>query len=68
MNRSAMNTPPAGLVLFQAPSRRQRLARRRTTVVTALVGLALASGILGAMAGAADPAPATGGPISYFPQ
>jgi hypothetical protein len=43
-------TPYQGLVLFQAPSRRQRMARRRAYVITVLATLALTSAAIGAVA------------------
>ena len=47
------------LVFFGAPSRRQRLARRRRITILALVGLALAGWAVGALSGPHDP-PITG--------
>lgn len=58
--------PQAGLVMFQALPRRQRMARRRTAVVAAMAGLALAAGVIGALAHHADLEQASG-PLSYFP-
>jgi len=59
----------SGLKLARSPSHRQQVARRRTAVIGAVIGLALASGLIGALAGphgSSDPAARTG-PFSYFP-
>jgi nitrous oxide reductase len=58
-----------GLALTKTPSAREQAGRRRLLVACAMVGLALASGVIGALAHA--PADASGktstGPFSYFP-
>lgn len=59
-------TPQAGLVMFQALPRRQRMARRRSAVIAAMAALALAAGVIGAVAHHADLEQAST-PLSYFP-
>lgn len=57
-----------GLVLFQAPTHRQRAARRRTAAIAAAVMLAAAGWIAGAlMIPGGTSGPAALGPFSYFP-
>lgn len=69
MLRSSRAATFGSAILFQAPSRRERLARRKIAVVSAVVGLAILSSLLGALShprdttGAVTPA----GPASYFP-
>lgn len=62
--------PRAGLQLLRTPSHRQQVARRRLMVVCAMLGLALAAGVVGSITAPgsdpADAAPRTG-PFSYFP-
>jgi hypothetical protein len=62
-----------GPILMRTPSYRQQALRRRLMVMCAVLGLALASGVLGSLA-TAPPArtaaatiPAATGPFSYFP-
>ena len=58
-----------GAVLMKTPSHRQRTERRWLTVLCAILGLALASGVVGSLihpANAPPSHPATG-PFSYFP-
>lgn len=58
-----------GAILMKTPSHRQQATRRRLAVVCAIVGLALASGIVGSTihpAHRVSSQPATG-PFSYFP-
>ena len=60
----------SGLSLTRTPNHRQQASRRRLTLLCALVGLALASGVIGSLV---RPAPETlpnhpaTGPFSYFP-
>lgn len=59
----------SGFVLVRTPSYRQQRMRRRLVVVSALIGLALTSALIGA---AATPRADAGsrsatGPFSYFP-
>lgn len=59
----------SGFTLVRTPSYRQQQMRRRALVISAVVGLALASGLIGSMTAQHDElgrAPATG-PFSYFP-
>ena len=60
----------SGLSLSRTPSHRQQVSRRRLALLCALVGLALASGVIGSLVRPAAEAlpnhPATG-PFSYFP-
>lgn len=71
MLRSSRSASHGSLILFQAPTRRQRIARRRTVAVTAILALALASGIVGAIASRGGEAQALAGvhktPLSYLP-
>ena len=59
-----------GPALARTPSYRQQAQRRRLLVVCAIVGLALASGLIGSLIRPA-PNPAAAqvatGPFSYFP-
>lgn len=58
-----------GLQLLKTPNHRQRVGRRRLMVVCAMLGLALASGVIGALTHPQPDQVATGqtGPFSYFP-
>lgn len=58
---------PYGLVFFQAPSRRQKLARRRMIATAAFAGAAVFSAAIGALAGGKSDASAQTGIFSYFP-
>jgi hypothetical protein len=58
-----------GAVLQKTPNAREQAGRRRLAVVCAILGLALASGLLGSMIHtdqSFSSRPATG-PFSYFP-
>jgi hypothetical protein len=58
-----------GLKLARTPSAREQAARRRMAVIAAVAGLAMISGVLGAVSaphGSHQPAARTG-PFSYFP-
>jgi len=58
-----------GATLLKTPNHRQQATRRRLTIVCAVLGLALASGVIGSIVRPAanlPRAPATG-PFSYFP-
>jgi nitrous oxide reductase len=59
-----------GGFLLKSPNYRQRAARRRLLVACAVLGLALASGLVGALTAARDDVAtnASTGPFSYFPQ
>lgn len=63
----------AGFTLIKTPSYRQQAARRRLMAICAILGLALASGLIGSLsAPGADVrsevvSNATTGPFSYFP-
>lgn len=62
-------TVTTGLKLSRSPSAREQAARRRRVIVCAVLGLAAASGVFGALTaqrGAGEPAAGTG-PFSYFP-
>lgn len=59
-----------GLVLIRTPNYRQQTQRRRLMVVCAIVGLALASGLIGSLTAPSPDAhlrAAPTGPFSYFP-
>jgi len=61
--------PGRASLLLKTPSHRQQTARRRLTIVCLVLGLALASGVVGSLihpAGNVSSRPATG-PFSYFP-
>jgi hypothetical protein len=63
--RGVIKGPEYGLVLFQAPGRRQRIQRTRLIAVSVTVLLLLASGVVGGLiAPGIDP---VGGPFSYYP-
>jgi hypothetical protein len=58
-----------GATLMKTPSYRQQAVRRRLTVVCVVLGLALASGLVGSLihpVSAPSSRPATG-PFSYLP-
>lgn len=58
-----------GSSLMKTPNLREQAGRRRLLVACAMVGLALASGVIGALAhapGEVSGKPSTG-PFSYFP-
>lgn len=59
----------SGLVLVRTPNYRQQQARRRLLIISAVLGLALASGVIGSMTGPRidSHAHAATGPFSYFP-
>lgn len=58
-----------GIVLFQTPSRRQRLARRRWTALGAVAAMAAAGWLLGTLTSEQSEAGANGsGAYSYYPQ
>jgi hypothetical protein len=57
----------AGLPLARTPSVRQQAARRRLVAVGAILGLALISGVFGAVTAPRGPDAAPTGPFSYFP-
>lgn len=60
--------PHGGVVLFTAPSQRQRQARRRSTAVAVILGIAFAGGLIGQLSTAHDASrPVPPGPFSYFP-
>ena len=56
-----------GLKLVRGPSVRADAARRRWTLVGALAGLALASGLVGYLTTPSAPTDLRTGPFSYFP-
>jgi len=61
---------PRGPALTRTPSYRQQAQRRRLLVVCAVVGLALASGLIGSLiqpTGRPVALQTAGGPFSYFP-
>ena len=45
------------LMVFQTPTRRQRMARRRRYVLAGVVGLAVASGVVGMLSKPQDAGP-----------
>ena len=56
--------------LSRTPSHRQQVGRRRLAVLCAIVGLAIASGVVGTLARPHPkpiPVAAVTGPFSYFP-
>ena len=58
-----------GLTLTKTPNAREQAGRRRLAIACAMVGLTLASGLVGTLTHrSADPAAkASTGPFSYFP-
>jgi hypothetical protein len=58
-----------GIGLMKTPSYRQQAARRRLMVICAVLGLALASGLIGSLTSPRGEVAATvsTGPFSYFP-
>jgi nitrous oxide reductase len=58
-----------GGFLLKSPNYRQQAARRRLMVACAVLGLALASGLIGALTAPHDEVAtnAATGPFSYFP-
>lgn len=57
-----------GLVLFTAPTERQRQSRRRGAALAVILGVALAGGLIGQLSSAHDAGrPTPPGPFSYFP-
>lgn len=60
--------PNGGVVLFTAPTQRQRQARRRSAAVAVILGVAFAGGLIGHLSTARDASrPVPPGPFSYFP-
>jgi len=59
----------SGFVLVRTPNYRHQQTRRRLLVISAVLGLALASGLIGSMTGPRldSHAHASTGPFSYFP-
>jgi hypothetical protein len=62
-------TSRTGFALAKTPSYRQQATRRRLMVVCALLGLALASGLIGSLTAPKGEtlSRSTTGPFSYFP-
>ena len=61
--------PRRGSILMKTPTHRQRAVHRRLAVVCGVLGLALASGLVGSLIhppAQVSSRPATG-PFSYFP-
>ena len=68
MLRSSRAASHGSLILFQAPSRRHRMARRRTAVIAAVLALAAFSAVAGTILARGDgEAPAHNSPLSYLP-
>lgn len=71
MLRSSRAASHGSLILFQAPTRRHRMARRRTAAITAVAALAVASALLGALVSQGTDDTAQAGlirsPLSYLP-
>jgi hypothetical protein len=72
MLRSSRTASHGSLILFQAPSRRHRMARRRSAAIATVAALAATSALVGALMsrGAEDPAAQAGllkSPLSYLP-
>lgn len=62
-------TSRSGFVLAKSPNYRQQAARRRLMVVCAVLGLALASGVIGTLSAPhhGEELARSTGPFSYFP-
>jgi hypothetical protein len=56
-----------GLVLARTPNLREQAARRRLLVVCAVLGLALASGVIGALTPSSHAVQTGPSPFSFFP-
>lgn len=63
------NAITSGATLLKTPTHREQMARRRLAVLCAVLGLALASGLVGSLARPAAHVASgpTTGPFSYFP-
>jgi len=62
-------TSRSGFVLAKSPNYRQQAARRRLMVICAVLGLALASGLVGTLTTShhGEELARSTGPFSYFP-
>jgi hypothetical protein len=61
-------TSRSGATLARTPSHRQQAGRRRLAVLCAILGLAIASGVIGSLVRPQPgPIPVAAGPFSYFP-
>ncbi|HEY8573909.1 hypothetical protein [Phenylobacterium sp.] len=62
-------TSRGGFVLAKTPSTRQQQSRRKLAVISGILALALASGVIGSLTSpnAAVVGQVTTGPFSYFP-
>jgi hypothetical protein len=63
-------TADTGLKLARTPNAREQAQRRRLAVLAAIAGLAVASGVFGALTAPHSlrhPAESSTGPFSYFP-
>lgn len=56
-----------GLKLTRSPSVRDQAARRRRAAIGTVLGLAVASAIIGALTAPRHPGEVQTGPFSYFP-
>jgi len=56
-----------GLKLVRSPSLRHQAARRRWAAIWTFLGLAVVSGVIGALTAPGRPHEAQTGPFSYFP-
>lgn len=61
--------PRGGFALMKSPNYRHQVARRRLMALCAVLGLALASGLIGSLTAPKGEvmAQASTGPFSYFP-
>lgn len=60
--------PHGGVVLFTAPSQRQRKVRRRSAAIAVILGVAFAGALIGQLSTGQDAnRPVPPGPFSYFP-
>ena len=63
----AFDAPTNNVVIFTAPSPRQRQARRRSAAIAVILGVAFAGGLVGHLSARDLAGPVPAGPFSYFP-
>jgi hypothetical protein len=59
--------PHGGVVLYTAPTPRQRQARRRSAAIAVVLGVAFAGVLIGQLSTHDSARPVPPGPFSYFP-
>ncbi|WP_310541266.1 hypothetical protein [Phenylobacterium sp.] len=63
----AFDAPTKDVVIFTAPSPRQRQARRRSAAIAVILAIAFAGGLIGHLSARDIAGPAPASPFSYFP-